>query len=195
MPAVQASIEYLQKLALYDEEKPYWCFLPPSEDFDPDAQRVDNLEFEDYPDIQIEDIRELSEAPKIDDSGFEVLSHQSKFSSFDQAEDVFQYVSETEELLREQMNAVYVKCYDSRLRKNVAFQRTQLDLKDPLLTEGPARGAHNGKLIRHLFKPRGQSLIFADITYDSGPVVINRYLPEAVQKEFLKPGYRIRIVK
>jgi hypothetical protein len=147
MPAVQASIEYLQKLALYDEEKPYWCFLPPSEHFDPDAQRVDNLEFEDYPDIQIEDIRELNEAPKIGDSGFEVLSHRSKFSSFDQTEDVFQYVSETEELLREQMNAVYVKCYDSRLRKNVVFQRTQLDLKDPLLTEGPARGAHNGKLM------------------------------------------------
>ena len=45
MPSVQTSIEYLQKLALYEEEKPYWCFLPPSEDFDPDVQRVDNLEF------------------------------------------------------------------------------------------------------------------------------------------------------
>lgn len=176
MPSVQANIEYLQKLSLYDKEKPYWCFLPPSESFDPDAQRVDNLEFEDYPDIQIEDIRELNEPPKIDDSGFEVLSHQSKFSKFDRADDVFQYVSETEELLRERMDAVYVKCYDSRLRKNAMFQRTQLDLNDPLLTEGPARGAHN------------------DITYSSGPVVINRYLPEDIQKKFLKPGYRIRIV-
>ncbi|KAE9379413.1 hypothetical protein N431DRAFT_397764 [Stipitochalara longipes BDJ] len=176
MPTVQANIEYLQKLPLYDEEKPYWCFLPPSEGFDPDAQRVDNLEFEDYPEIQIEDIREFKEAPKIGISGFEVLSHQSKFSRFDQADDVFQYVSETEELLRERMDAVYVKCYDSRLRKNVMFQRTQLDLNDPLLTEGPARGAHN------------------DITYSSGPIVINRYLPEDVQKKFLRPGYRIRIV-
>jgi hypothetical protein len=147
MPAVQASIEYLQKLALYEEEKPYWCFLPPSEDFDPDAQRVDNLEFEVYPDIQIKDIRELNPAPKIGHCGFEVLSHQSKFSRFEEPDHVFQYVSETEELLRETMDAVYVKCYDSRLRKNVVFQRTQLDLNDPLLTEGPARGAHNGKLV------------------------------------------------
>lgn len=153
MPSVQASIEYLQKLSLYDEEKPYWCFLPPSEDFDPDEQRVDNLEFEDYPDIQIQDIRDFDKAPKIDDSGFEVLNHQSKFSKFDRADDVFQYVSETEELLRERMDAVYVKCYDSRLRKNVMFQRTQLDLNDPLLTEGPARGAHNGKALVFL-KPR-----------------------------------------
>jgi hypothetical protein len=145
MPSVQASIEYLQKLALYEEEKPYWCFLPPSEDFDPDAQRVDNLEFKDYPNIQIKDIRELNAAPKIGDCGFEVLSHQSKFSKFDQPDHVFQYVSETEQLLKDKIGAVYVRCYDSRLRKNVAFQRTQLDLNDPLLTEGPARGAHNGK--------------------------------------------------
>jgi hypothetical protein len=146
MPAVNASIEYLQKLALYEEEKPYWCFLAPQEGFDPDTQRVDNLEFEDHSDIQIADIRELNTAPTIDDCGFEVLSHQSRFSGFHSADDVFQYVSETEGLLKDRMNAVYVKCYDSRLRKNVAFQRTQLDLNDPLLTEGPARGAHNGKL-------------------------------------------------
>jgi hypothetical protein len=194
MPSVQANIEYLQKLSLYDKEKPYWCFLPPSESFDPDAQRVDNLEFEDYPDIQIEDIRELNEPPKIDDSGFEVLSHQSKFSKFDRADDVFQYVSETEELLRERMDAVYVKCYDSRLRKNAMFQRTQLDLNDPLLTEGPARGAHNGRSCE-VAQPTRRLLMSADITYSSGPVVINRYLPDDIQKKFLRPGYRIRIVK
>ena len=195
MPTVQANIEYLQKLALYEEEKPYWCFLPPSEGFDPDTQRVDNLEFKDYPEIQIDDIREFNEAPKINNCGFEVLSHQSKFSKFDQADDVFQYVSETEELLRESMDAIYVKCYDSRLRKNVIFQRTHLDLNDPLLTEGPARGAHNGKLLLEILESRNKSLTSADITYSSGPIVINRYLPEDVRKKFLRPGYRVRIVK
>jgi hypothetical protein len=35
----------------------------------------------------------------------------------------------------------------------------------------------------------------ADITYTSGPVVINRYLPGDVKEKFLRPGYRIRIVK
>jgi hypothetical protein len=40
-----------------------------------------------------------------------------------------------------------------------------------------------------------KALMPADITYNSGPVVINRYLPEDIQKKFLKPGYRVRIVK
>ena len=194
MPTIQANIQYLQKLSLYDEEKPYWCFLQPTEGFDPDAQRVDNLEFEEHPEIQIQDIRDFKEAPRIDSSGFEVLSHQSKFSRFDQADNVFQYKSETEGLLRDRMNAVYVKCYDSQLRKNVMFQRTQLDLNDPLLTEGPARGAHNGKFLSDVpFK--NKTFIWVDITYGSGPIVINRYLPEDIQKKFLRPGYRIRIVK
>jgi hypothetical protein len=147
MPAVQATLEYLQKLPLYDKEKPYWCFLPPHQGFDPDAQRVDNLEFEDHPDIKIEDIRGLSDGIKIDDCGFEVLQHQSKFARFDQADDVEQYRVETEMLLGEKMDAVYVKCYDSRLRKNIPFVRNALDLNDLLLTEGPARGAHNGNIL------------------------------------------------
>jgi hypothetical protein len=147
MPTVQAGLEYLQKLPLYETEKPYWCFLPPHDGFDPDAQRVDNLEFEDYPGIKIEDIRELSGPVKIDDCGFEVLKHQSRFSSFDREDDVVQYRLETEELLRGKMDAVCVTCYDSRLRKNVPFVRTELDLNDLLLREGPARGVHNGELL------------------------------------------------
>ena len=144
MPAVQTSLEYLQKLPLYDEEKPYWCFLPPHERFDPDVQRVDNLEFQDYAGITIHDIRNAISDFKIDDCGFEVLSHQSRFTQFLHADDVKHYLEETEDLLTDKLNAVYVKCYDSRLRKNVVFQRKEFDLNDPLLTEGPARGVHNG---------------------------------------------------
>jgi hypothetical protein len=147
MPAVEASLEYLQKLPLYESEKPYWCFLPPHDGFDPDAQRVDNLEFEHHSGIKIQDIRELSPEAHINECGFEVLSHESKFSRFDKEDDVKQYLVETERLLEREMEAVYVKCYDSRLRKNIPFVRTELDLNDLLLTEGPARGAHNGKLL------------------------------------------------
>jgi hypothetical protein len=147
MPAVQATLEYLQKLPLYEEEKPYWCFLPPHEGFDPDALRVDNLEFENHSDIKIEDIRELGQEVTIDNWGFEVLQHQSEFTCFDRADDVEQYRAETEILLEEKMGAVHVKCYDSRLRKNITFVRNALDLNDLLLTEGPARGAHNGNIL------------------------------------------------
>jgi len=176
MPSVQATLEYLQRLPLYDEEKPYWCFLQPHEGFDPDTQRVDNLEFEDHSNIKIGDIRELDEPVKIDDCGFEVLEHHSKFTRFDEANQVEQYRLETEELLKERLGAIHVKCYDHRLRKNIPHQRTEFDLNDPLLREGPARGVHN------------------DITYDSGPQVINRYLSDNSLEQFLKPGYRFRII-
>ena len=142
---MQASLEYLQNLALYDTEKPYWCFLPPHEGFDPDKQRVDNLEFEDHFNITIHDIRE-SEPKRIDECGFQVLHHVSRFSRFDSPADVRGYKSETEGLLQKEMNAIFVKCYDHRLRKNITFERNQLDLNDPLLMEGPARGVHNGML-------------------------------------------------
>lgn len=146
MPAVKASLEYLQKLSLYENEKPYWCFLPPHEGFDPNVQRVDNLEFEERSGITIDDMRDSDREFRINDCGFEVLSHQSKFAKFESPNDVEEYRLETERLLQDKLGAALVKCYDSRLRRNVPFIRTQLDLNDPLLTEGPARGVHNGNI-------------------------------------------------
>ncbi|CAM6001912.1 unnamed protein product [Sphagnum balticum] len=143
MPSVKASLEYLQRLPLYEIEKPYWCFLPPHEGFDPDTERVDNLEFEEHSDITIQDIRELENKPQIQESGYQVFEHTSKFSHFERSEDVEQYKAETEDFLKDALGAVYAKCYDQVLRKNVVFQRSQLDLADPLHTEGPARGVHN----------------------------------------------------
>lgn len=35
----------------------------------------------------------------------------------------------------------------------------------------------------------------ADITYNSGPMIIHRYLSEDEKQRFLRPGYRFRIVK
>lgn len=89
-------------------------------------------------------MRGLKNKPQINVNGFQVLNHTTKISRFEAPEDVSRYKSETEELLRESLGAVYVKCYDTTLRKNILFNRTQYDLKDPLHTEGPVRGAHNG---------------------------------------------------
>lgn len=123
--------------------KPYWCSLPPSEGFDPDKQRLDNLEFESR-DIHITDIRSLAEKPSIDINGFEVLNHATKIKNFEDPEDVQSYKAETEQLLKKSLGGVHVKCYDLALRKNTIFNRTEFDLNDPLHTEGPVRGAHNG---------------------------------------------------
>ncbi|MCJ1435136.1 hypothetical protein MMC27_004506 [Xylographa pallens] len=177
MPAVQATIEYLEDSPLYETEKPYWCLLPPHEGFDPDKHRVDNLEFELRPDITISDIRDAKEDLTLETSGFQVLSHHSACSALPKTvEDVCAYKNETEIMLQNYLNATFVKCYELRARKNVSFQREQFDINDPLLVEGPARGAHN------------------DVTYDSGPVIINRHLSDEDKSLYLKPGYRFRIV-
>jgi hypothetical protein len=77
--------------------------------------------------------------------GFQVLSHNTEVSNFTSADAVEAYKRETERLLAEALGATHVKCYDLRLRKNIIFQRTEFDLNNPLHTEGPARGAHNGE--------------------------------------------------
>jgi hypothetical protein len=144
MPGVRATLEYLQNLPLYQTEKPYWCLLPPREGFDPDKHRVDNLEFEVHHDIPISDIREDKDNYVLDKCGFQVLSHQSKFSAIETARDVQTYKDETEELLKKELGAVFVRCYELRRRVNKPIQRQQFDINDPLLIEGPARGVHSG---------------------------------------------------
>ena len=144
MPAVLSSLEYLQKLELYQQVKPYWEFKEPSANFDPNRQRLDNLEFEQRQGISILDIREHKPDAHIDECGFQVLSHKSRFTHFEKASEFEEYKRETEWLLKRDMNAVYAKTYDLRLRKNISFHRETMDLNNPLEAEGPARGVHNG---------------------------------------------------
>ncbi|KAH6690775.1 hypothetical protein BKA61DRAFT_715511 [Leptodontidium sp. MPI-SDFR-AT-0119] len=176
MPQVNATLEYLQNLPLYGEEKPYWCFFAPREGLNLNVQRLDNLEFEARENIPINDLRHTSKKADINECGFQVVSHLSKFSSFNNTEKIEDYRVETEQLLKNTLGALYVKCYDSVLRKNVVFERDTIDLGDTLHIEGPARGVHS------------------DITYVSGPTIINRYMSEEAKEEFLKPGYRARII-
>lgn len=82
---------------------------------------------------------------KLEEHGFAVLSHSTGVSEFSKVEDTKAYTAETERLLEETIDgAVFVKCFDLILRKNVTFDRSEMVLGDPLLTEGPARGVHNG---------------------------------------------------
>jgi hypothetical protein len=144
MPVVESSLEYLQKLKLYEEEKPYWEFKQPRNGLDPNVHRLDNLEFEQRQGISILDIRESKPDAHVEECGFQVLSHESSFTKFEKASDFKEYNAETEWLLKRNMNAVYAKTYDWRLRKNVTFYRDTMDVNNPLEAEGPARGVHNG---------------------------------------------------
>lgn len=118
--------------------------MQPHDGFDPDKQRVDNLEFEGH-EVNVTDVREYKEQISLESWGFQVLSHHSKASSFESVDDVEVYKKETEQVLREALGAEHVKCYDLRLRKNIPFHRSEFDLNNPLHIEGPARGAHNGE--------------------------------------------------
>ena len=143
MPAVQTSIEFLAKLPLYDTEKPY-LFLPGKhQGLDPDKTRLDNLEFERHDNILVRDMRD---EPSLDvnQCGFEYYTHRSQYECFDNAGEIDGYKSETQKLLQQRFNAVKVLTYEARLRRNQRFDRKEFDVYDPLLVEGPAKGAHNG---------------------------------------------------
>lgn len=143
MAVVHTTLEYLQDLALYRTEKPYWYFRAPRPDFDPDQERSDNLEFKHFP-VGVRNLRECSTLPTLENTGFEVVQHESRHTRFDTLRNVADYRKETEECLQAHLNAEFVRCYDSCLRKNVVFERSQFDMSDPLLKQGPAQGVHIG---------------------------------------------------
>jgi hypothetical protein len=146
MAPLLTTLEYLKDLPLYEEEKPYWCFISPREGFDPDKERLDNLEFESHP-VELTNIRERGKEIKLERCGFEVMPHQTNFREFETIDAINGYKKETEAHLRHALKAEFVRCYDTCLRKNVVFERSQFDITDPLLKQGLAQGVHIGNLI------------------------------------------------
>lgn len=173
MPKIVAKIDFLADLSMYDTEKPYFYLPGKDQDIDPEDPRLNNLEFENHT-VEVEDIREHPELA-LSTCGFTFITNKTLNLKFEAPSDVDDYKRETQDLLRSHFSAVKVLTYEVRLRKNQRFERRQFDLNDKLLQEGPAKGAHN------------------DVTYTSGPNIIQRYLPLEDQKAFLRAGYRIRI--
>ena len=115
MPDIQASLEFLADIPLYEEEKPYLALLPPHHGFNPDIKRMDNLEWETHSDITIKDIRDSCDRYTIDECGFQVLEHSSKATGFDTESELRAYREETEALLRDNLQASLVLCYDLKV--------------------------------------------------------------------------------
>lgn len=114
MPNVKADIEYLANIPLYEVEKPYLALLPPSEGYDPDEHRTDNLEYETAHGMSITDIRGSDEF-KLEKCGFQVMKHTSNIKSVSSIEDIEAYKRETEKLLTKQLGATHVHCYDVKV--------------------------------------------------------------------------------
>ena len=143
MPSIQADIEFLAALPLYEYEKPYLCLLPPDENIDPDEVALTNLEYEKHTNITINDMREHPEL-KMEECGFEYVESLSSCLQFATPANVDAYKLETQQLLQRHFAAEKVVTYEVKLRRNEDFRRRQFDLNDKLLVEGPAKGAHNG---------------------------------------------------
>ena len=190
MPDVTAKIEFLAKRPLYESEKPFLLLPSKEQNLDPDEIRLNNLEFESHDGLIVKDMR-MQKDLSIDSCGFEFHSQPSVISNFDQSNDIEVYREETQQMLAERFGAERVVTYEVRLRKNLDFNRKEFDVYDKLLVEGPAKGAHNGGLANRSL----ETAHVADVTYTSGPKIIQRYLTKEDQNRYLKPGNRIRIFK
>lgn len=80
--------------------KCFYLYLPGKyEGLDPEATKLDNLDFERHSGIVIKDMREHPELT-FDDCGFEFHHHQSQYKHFEKPEDIESYRSETEQMLQ-----------------------------------------------------------------------------------------------
>jgi hypothetical protein len=143
MATVAVRLDFLAKSSLYKTEKPYLLLPSPEQNLDPDVDRLSNLEFEAHDGIVVENMRSTS--PKLDVFGFEYLQHTFAVDHFDQESHIEDYRAETQQMLRERFGAEKVVTYDIGLRKNQDYARKSFDVNDPLLVEGPAKGAHTGE--------------------------------------------------
>ena len=166
MPDVEAQMEFLARLPLYESEKPYLLLPLKGSGLDPDEIRLDNLEFESHDHINIKDMRQ---APglSIDTSGFEFYQHDTAFRTFESSEDINRYMEETEEVLKKRFSAVHVVTYDARLRRNENLTRREFDMQDKMTIEAPAKGAHVGTYYRpsgfHNVPITKQMLLFSQV--------------------------------
>jgi len=118
MPSLETKLSFLANLPLYEEEKPYLVLLPPDAALDPSVP-LSNLAYETH-DVCVQDIRPELDSHRIEDCGFQVLDHESTVVFPENIEaaslaDVENYKRETENMLKESLDAKHVVCYDFRV--------------------------------------------------------------------------------
>jgi hypothetical protein len=191
MPDIFANIEHLADLPLYKTEKPHGALLTNGSKHFAKGHRLDNIEFTEYR-CKVIDVGNNPDytLPK---NGFQIFNQESKtmwdVSTIELAR---RHREEIAKWLKEKLDAVFIHTYDLRTRMNDETPRTKVNVLDPLTVEPRARGAHNG-----LFTPSliGTRLIgVLDVTLKSGPEIFFNHTIEG-QEDYLKPGYRVRIIK
>ncbi|SMR55198.1 unnamed protein product [Zymoseptoria tritici ST99CH_3D1] len=172
MNPIHASIDFLADR--YQEEKPYYLHPASGVDIDLEAVKLSNVIWDPKP-VPLRSMRDANVS--LEKTGFCFIEHESKFLPEDgsSGEVATAYQRETEQMLQEYFEAELVTCYDYRRRRNAPVKVEAYDPDDPQHVDQVAKGAH-------------------DITIDTITDFVSRLLTPEQQREFLSPGYRIRIV-
>lgn len=145
MPDIEARLDFLEDLPLYNDETPYFYLPGKGEDVDPDDERLTNLAFRTESRIVVQDMRNMKHL-RFDNCGFEYVKHHvSNVHDFVSATEVDLYISETALFLKQHFCAERVVTYDLHLRKNEEFACKEFDFNDKLQVESPVKAAHNGR--------------------------------------------------
>lgn len=109
---VETGLHYLQRLPLYEKEKPYYINWPV---FDTPEVEQTNLSHERFDGIQIHDIRGEEEKFKMDVQGFQLVKHKTSLSNDDFEDDTAvreKYYPEMAELAQETLGASLVYIFE-----------------------------------------------------------------------------------
>ena len=145
MPPIHANLECLAPLPQYKTEKPYGALLTNGKELASKGHILDTINFTHHRHALID----IKDDPSIvlAKQGFQVYKHQSAITTHQELgtlEGTRRYAEETEEWLKEKLDAVFVHTYDVRTRLNDDTPRKKVDVLDTLMPEPRARGAHNG---------------------------------------------------
>lgn len=170
----RAKMFFLADVPLYQTEKP--CLIVPPAKVRP-GQNQPNVRKQDHDNVPVENVRPWKDDLKIDDHGFQVLNHASKFTKLDTKEVCNAYKAENQKLLEEALGAEKVVTWG--LKQRMPHERdpnATWDYWNEVEVEKPAILAH------------------CDFTYERGLVMVETALGKEETKKYLDEGYRIRIV-
>ena len=114
MPDVYASLDFLFDSEELHRVKPYYIFPTPESvaELPPDG-KLFNVEWESRK-VLIRDIRGMKDF-NMDQTGAQVVRHESQHLSISDRQSLEEYQRETEEFLKSSFNAEFVHCFDFKV--------------------------------------------------------------------------------
>ena len=115
LPATAASFKYIKDSPVFQSEKPYFYQGP----LEPDQERFrTNIVFETH-DVLVKDLRSSVASLSFRRHGLQICSRPSQFTGrLDTQEGLTNYLNETNDMLRKEIGADVVICYDAKVRCN-----------------------------------------------------------------------------